>query len=472
MRKNTGADQDPHGGNGNRMKRSLLPEVETLIAIQTTPYAVCYLTHKDARDHRLQLDADASGVVRFHARASECSQSIELQLECECADGQKTMHVIELHADARPSRPEGAVVTDSGVVHGTVVPPLEGDPLALTNPELIARGYPPRPDPCLAPARYARWLRRVSRPFTRVEPRMVPHPGVRFAPERACRTLPPDRESPTLPLPPSLAIATVFNSTSLSWSGALLTHPVAQFFLIQADWPVPVVFRNPPGLGYSAAAEWIGLDNTSTDLYQSGTDSEVFSIPFIPEWSFTNYWMWIEALPFDPWGLPNFPVSPGDEISVDIFVADENGNTWFQNGSWGGLTPLDNSVWFMIYNMSKGLSLWGTLPTAPQSAGGRSSTGFTGSTAEFILERPSVNNSLVPLALFVPAVMTSCWYGDAQYGDRLFPLGANGSSPFDGTLTYLNMRDTSNTTLAISFSLPDPSSPRGFEVEWLWVTYV
>jgi hypothetical protein len=58
--------------------------------------------------------------------------------------------------------------------------------------------------------------------------------------------------------------------------------------------------------------------------------------------------MWIESLPFAPWGVPNFPISPGDAISLDIFVADQNGTTWFQNGSWGGLTPADDSVWFML----------------------------------------------------------------------------------------------------------------------------
>jgi hypothetical protein len=450
---------------GHRIKRSVLPEVETLIAIQMTPHAVCHLTHKDAKGHHLQLDADAGGVVRFHARAFRCSESVELQLECVDADGRSSTHILELHAEARPSPPEGAVVEDTAAVHGTVVPALEGDPLALTNEELIARGYPPRPDPCLTPSRYARWLGRVSQPFTRVEPTMTPHPEVRFTTERSHRTLPLNLESPTLPLPPPMAIAMAFNSTSSNWSGAFLTNPVAQFFLVEADWPVPVVFRSPAGGIYSAAAEWIGLDNSSTDLYQSGTDSEVFTIPLIPFWSFTNYWMWIESLPFAPFGLPNFPLSPGDKISMDIFVADENGNTSFRNGTSGGLTPADNSVWFMIYNLTKGLSFWGTLPTAPQNG----STGFTGSTAEFILERPTVNNSLVPLAQFAPAVMTSCWYGDAQYGDRLFRLGANGSSPFDGTLTYLNIVDAAKTVLALSYSLPDPSSPRGYEVNWLWV---
>ena len=144
-----------------------------------------------------------------------------------------------------------------------------------------------------------------------------------------------------------------------------------------------------------------------------------------------------------PWAVPNFTVAPGDSISVDIWVADQNGITWYQNGTWGGLTPQDNSVWFTLYNNSRNLSFFGTLPTAAQTLDGLSSTPFTGSSAEFILERPSYGSSpgnsvAQPLALFSVAKMQGCWYGDAQYGDRRFPLGADGSSPFDGNLSYLN----------------------------------
>jgi len=173
--------------------------------------------------------------------------------------------------------------------------------------------------------------------------------------------------------------------------------------------------------------------------------------------------MWIESLPSAPYALPNFPVSPGDQVSVDIFVADQNGITWFQNGTSGGLTPADNSVWFMLYNYSNGSSYWGTLST---------STGFSGGTVEFIIERPQDFNSGIafPLAFFPLALMWSCWYGDSQYGDRPWKLGANGSTPPDGNLTYLNMVDQANNDLlTVPMSLPDGTSPGGYQIWWLWV---
>jgi hypothetical protein len=261
----------------------------------------------------------------------------------------------------------------------------------------------------------------------------------------------------------------MFNASSNIWSGALISNPAAQFFLIEADWTVPGVFSMPNSPFYSAVAAWVGLDNSGTDLFQSGTDSECLNVPFFG-WTFTYYWMWIETLPFAPWGLPNFPLSPGDSVSVDIFVADQSGNTWFQNGSNGGLTPQDNTVWFMLYNHSKGVSYWGTLPAGPANIGGLQSTGFTGSTAEFILERPSDGNgNPFPLAPFGVAIMNSCWYGDSEYGDRLWRLEAQGSTSFDGNLTYLNMQDSN--LLALPISLPDPTSVGGYEILWLWVNY-
>ena len=369
--------------------------------------------------------------------------------------------------------------------------------MALSNKELLKRGYPPRPDPVKAPARYARWHRIVSRPFMRVHPRRVAHPDVSFSrrkqsaeifsptlplppprrpgrvahPETSLsrRKLPPEIFSPTLPLPPPMARA-MFNNNSNNWSGAYYQNPAAQFFWIQADWNVPGVYGWEGAPFYSAVAEWVGLDNSGTDLYQAGTDSECY---VIFGWTFTNYWMWIETLPFAPWGVPNFPVSPGDAVSVDIFVADQNGNTWFQNDSNGGLTRADNSVWFMLYNYTQGLSFWGTLPTAPQTLDGLSSTGYTGSTAEFIVERPgSSGGGIFPLAFFGLASMNNCWYGDSEYGDRAWHLGADGSTPFVGTLTYLNMQDSSNgNLLTLPISVPDPTSGGGYEILWFWTNF-
>jgi hypothetical protein len=173
-------------------------------------------------------------------------------------------------------------------------------------------------------------------------------------------------------------------------------------------------------------------------------------------------------LPFSPWYIPNFPVSPGDQVSVDIFVADENGQTWFSEGDVGGLTARNNSVWFMIYNDTQGAVFWGTLPRTSETLGGQSNTGFGGSTAEFILERAGSNNALQPLAPFGGAWMWNCWYGDSQSGlERLWQLG---TTPFGDQVNYLNMvNQTNNDLLAVALVLPDLGSPGGSEIFWVWI---
>lgn len=477
----------PEGSSNIKVTRShhtVLPEVETLLSIQTHPHAVCFLYHDEFKGRRMQLDADDNGVVRFHAKAHKEWKPIEVHVEYTGKDGTAVRHTLALRGDTEHGAPISANEVHAPPV-GSPRPVLEGDPLALSNQELMAHGYPPRPDPQHSPARYARWHRMVSRPYTAVNPRLVPHPDVTFSRPPLARKvmsptlpLPPPHPAlslmaPSLPLPPPLT-RPMFNSNSNIWSGANISNPINQFCSIQADWPVPGVFALPGAPLYSAAAEWIGLDNSGTDLYQSGTDSECYDLSFLFGWSFTDYWMWIETLPFAPWAVPNFTVTPGDSISVDIFVADPNGNTWYVDGTWGGLTSQDNSVWFMLYNNSRNLSYWGTLPTAAESLGGLTSTPFTGTSAEFILERPSYgtpgNYVAQPLANFVFATMHGCWYGDAQYGGRPFALGADGSLPFDGNLSYLNMKN-GNDLLDIAISVPDPTSSGGSEIIWFWTNY-
>jgi len=208
----------------------------------------------------------------------------------------------------------------------------------------------------------------------------------------------------------------------------------------------------------SAVVEWVGLDNAAGDLYQAGTGAECLDILW---WNITSYFMWMEMLPWSWWVVPNFPVSPGDTLTVDIWVANQFGTTEFADGSEGndGLTRADNSVWFYLVS-SNGAVFMGTYPTAPESLGGQVSTGFTGRTAEFIIERPLINGQPVPLAFFTPTLMQSCSYGDALYGAwQLFMLGPdNGAEPFDGNLSYLRMVDSANSDeLAIPVVIPDPS---------------
>lgn len=459
-----------------RVERRVPPELATPVTIQVTPQSVCFLYHPQTPERRIQLDADDRGIVRFHVRALNGAKPTEFHLESHAGDGRNELHTISLSSDIRytPSM-SAAELTPEPILSGKVRPALEGDPMAPSNRELVSRGYPPRPDPVKSPAPYSRWLKNVSRTFTMVSTRRVAHPEYSQTRQKHAakgQTPAPGRR------PAGQALQDMAgsdaNSNFYNWTGAYYTNPTAQFAYIAADWNVPLVFTLPTGPGFSAVVEWIGLDNAGGDLYQAGTGSECFNILF---WQITTYFMWMESLPWSWWEIPGFPISPGDQISVDIFVANQYGTTIYKDGTWGGLTSQDNSVWFYLNNATNGASFLATYPTAPETVGGQSSTGFTGLTAEFILERPTINGSYTDLALFLqPALMTSCSYGDAQYGGfQSFPLGANnGIPPFDGQLTYINMIDPNNNNALLAFplSIPDPNnSADALALQFFWTNY-
>jgi hypothetical protein len=179
--------------------------------------------------------------------------------------------------------------------------------------------------------------------------------------------------------------------------------------------------------------------------------------------------MWIELLPFAPWAIPSFPVAPADAVTVSIFVADQNGRTHFKGPvGGGGLGPGNNSVWFTLLNRTRATQFSGILPTAPETLNGTSSTGYTGTTAEFIVERPYNNatESSDPLAYFGATTMENCVYGVSDFFDPT-PLGPNGSLPLGSELTYLNMVNPSTKDLLAScFSILSKSGQ--WQPWWMW----
>jgi hypothetical protein len=251
------------------------------------------------------------------------------------------------------------------------------------------------------------------------------------------------------------------NNISFSnWSGGYMTNPDVRYWDVQADWLIPTIQQDVPvNLGYAAAAEWIGLDNAGNDLVQSGSDSESYNIQFFGEdWTFTNYSVWIESLPDAPYYLPNFPASPQDELSIAIFLADANGNTTFSNGD---LTPSDDTVWFMIYNLTTNNSYWGTLPKP---------AAFSGSTVDFIIEAPNVNGSTTNLADFGLAGMHNCWFADSWFG--FSSLDYDGTDPSVGTLNDITMYNNgTGDTLASAYIYANFDTPGGGNILWVWQNY-
>jgi hypothetical protein len=137
----------------HRVERRVPPEQATLVTIQVKPQSICYLYHPQAPEHRIQIDADNRGIVRFHAKAMKGAELTAFHLEAHHA-GHADLHAIALLPDIRHTAAMRAQDLQSKpVVSAEVREPLSGDPRAVSNAELVARGYPPRPDPHTSPAR-------------------------------------------------------------------------------------------------------------------------------------------------------------------------------------------------------------------------------------------------------------------------------------------------------------------------------
>jgi hypothetical protein len=132
-------------------------------------------------------------------------------------------------------------------------------------------------------------------------------------------------------------------------------------------------------------------------------------------------------------------------------------------------------VWFVFGNLVTGQLQMFTMPAAAETLGGLRSRGFTGSTAEFILERPQANGAL-PLAPFGMAFMFECAYGDSQRGDSAqFPLTPEFSlanQPDGSVLTYLWMEGTdwAGNPLLLTYPLT-AASQDGLVLFWTWLSY-
>ena len=148
-------------GPATRVVRTIRPDGESVIAIPTgRPWAACTLDAAEASgaDDALEVFADDEGVARVRARPTDPRASTA-PMRLDCADETGTFSVaVDIVVD--PAAPRSPPMP---APKGRVRPALAEDPTSLTPEELVARGFPPRPDPVGDPSRYASWLEIASR---------------------------------------------------------------------------------------------------------------------------------------------------------------------------------------------------------------------------------------------------------------------------------------------------------------------
>jgi len=150
---------------------------------------------------------------------------------------------------------------------------------------------------------------------------------------------------------------------------------------VSGTWNVPAVIFGETGV-VDQSAFWIGIDGYNlNDLVQAGTEQNIFDFNFFGNiWTFTNYYAWTEFLPQQgvEQVISNLPVSPGDEMLVTVVFS-------------------GSTAYFIVQNLT--INEYVLVTTASGS------TMVSGTTVEWIMERPSVNNIPTDLADYAFAGM-------------------------------------------------------------------
>jgi Peptidase A4 family len=384
---------------------AIRPGVETPVVVKAAPNSECILHPlgmTDA-DHRMRLYADSEGEVHFHVNArQESLEATQMQLDCNSAEGKSTTFPLAVNASASAPKLGSTPQAESLPKEATLRPGLsEADARSFSEEELRQRSYPPRPNPAASPSAYATWLRVVSRPSTRVPAGVVTRPDMSH----------------------DHGQVTAGTGSFANWSGYELYGAKGTYDSVVGEWYVPSVTS---ASGYSYSALWVGLDGIGTsDLIQTGTEQNAFELfPY----SFTSYYAFSELLPNQPSEsvLTGLPISPGNLMWANVGICDLTGLA----------NPKGTYACFFIENESTNKYADFMVPL-----GG---TSFTGSEAEWIMERPWVGGQISQLANYNEAIMFSAEAQTAA-GSNV-PYNASNSNNWTMVNDYVTYAD--NNTLS------------------------
>jgi Peptidase A4 family len=234
-------------------------------------------------------------------------------------------------------------------IHTFPLPPEGFDPLAAAPEELERYGFPRRPDHQQMPHEAAKWVTAFRR-YPRLQ-----HITPEFRPLEHRHDLNKRTKKGT---------EGEVNATSLNWSGSVLFIGSGDSFTwIYGSWTVQHVYQSPVTGGTEYSSAWLGLDGDgSGDVMQAGTETD----------SDGTCYAWFEWFPNFSIAISNFPVVPGDVVS--LLLCATSPTTAF--ASMGNLT----AEYYTSFSFS-----------APPG------TSLAGNCAEAVVERPGVNGQLAEL---------------------------------------------------------------------------
>jgi hypothetical protein len=213
------------------------------------------------------------------------------------------------------------------------------------------------------------------------------------------------------------------NLASLDWGGYVafsdFTNPQPVVVNVSGSWNIPYVSVSTQDT-FSAA--WIGIGGQVDDtLIQTGTEQD--SVGGSAEYS-----AWYELLPDDAITITNMNVSPGDKITASINLINSATNEWSIE-----IIDVTNGEEFKQNFFYDSLRL----------------------SAEWIVERPTVNNTLSALANF----------GNITFTNSSVTIGTNRGNINDFPSAQITMQNRQNRQLVAVSSLT--SNGASFTVNYL-----
>jgi Peptidase A4 family len=310
-----------------------------------------------------------------------------------------------------PDNPDASPSNQPQGIRLFTPPPAGFDPVRASDSELLAHGYPARPDSQQQPELHRHWTEMWSRPMTVITPQfdvMPEGPGgrrLRYA-----------------------------NTVGTGWAG--MSHAVPAggdpVTFVTGQWTVPAVVPPQGDHGLSACATWIGIDGiggASPDIVQTGTTQQ------IAYGGSQETFAWFEWYPAAACTISNLAVSPGDVMYGLISV----------------YTSTEVAVYLGNMTTSKLVSFMkDATPEDPP---------VTGASAEWILECPQLKTDIFTiLTKFGDVYFDSCLAG--TYGSGGLQI-VNGGSAFG--LHMLGNDDGAIVDIAAPVSLND----RAFKVRYV-----
>ena len=360
---------------GTEIGLTVPPDTQTPVFLRTAPDAECALQPDFSNVTKpMKLYADGAGYVHFH---THLPQSAEIRLHLECsANGNATTYPLLLRSAATPIEGMPMAETSEPPTPGSEqLPGLTAEELSqISDDELLARGYPPRPDSSAPEQLRQAWLQLVSKPLILLPDHKVSRSDIHHQP-------------PTL-------VAGLASEHGPNWSGMEAFHGNGSVMEVSANWYVPPLIARCGGQdwdGQEYSSTWVGMDGDlqtdprATDLVQAGTEQDCFS--FFGAYFF-SYSTWTEVLPNQPTEQEaGLDINPGDNVQVLAWIGDSQAHQDLHGGN----------AWFFLWDQTTSQAVRVQTPLGD--------TQFLGSEAEWIMERPTVDGTYSLLANYGVAWM-------------------------------------------------------------------